>query len=837
MRETFGKYQLERRLAFGGMAEVYLGSVHGEAGFSKPVVIKRLHPRLNEDSEFVQMLIDEARITSQLSHSNICQVLDLGSVDDSYYIAMEFIAGEDLRTLQDCYGRNGEFVPVDAAVHIVCEVLAGLDYAHSKEDAQGQPMGVIHRDISPQNVLISYEGEVKVIDFGIAKAKSRVVQTQAGVIKGKFRYMSPEQASGRAIDQRTDVFAAGVVLYELLRGRPHSVDVPDTEVLRRMRDAEFEPIQRDRKEVPDQLLRIVSKALARKQRKRFSSAGEYRQALLRFLQARGSTFGRSDLAALMKAVFPIERRRERAGHKTGSRSQSSILPPRQPMAQTQPPRVGGPGGRSERAISGEIGSRAGLAMAKTTHSESHARPPELPRTPTEEIEEDRFGGLSPVPTGAQTRAPTGQRQTGPPRRPPADGTHQLEIDDLELVGGGRVDSRARDPMRTRAVDAVEYGRTTSASPADDQRTELRGPQAAAYGAHYPGGGDDSSAPGSYGSDDGYDDGYDDDYDDRVPAPPPMGAPPSADRERATHVAGTGRRQQSGQTGQRRPAERGGHSGREAGRTMRGAGAFTHAKAERYGKQRFVRAGGVSRVEPSRTEHIQAAKSGGGLGKALAIVIVIGALGAGAFYVGRAHLGLGGDGTSKPSVDAAVARRPDQGEPIKPDLGRKKKPRPLGRTGKLQVASRPEGAAILLCGTKTGQVTPAALSLRRGRRCLLELRLAGYASYKRRVWIGHQRRRALTVSATLKKLATKPSAGTGGSKPPANKGRLVVTSIQVGKVLVGDRVMGRTPKAVIDLPPGRYRVVVSFSSLGRRSTPRTVTIRRGGTTKLYISPDP
>ena len=191
MQETFGKYALTKRLAIGGMAEVFQATVHGEAGFAKPVVIKRLHPRFNEDAEFVQMLIDEARLTAQLNHSNICQVLDLGSVGGSYYIAMEYVAGEDLRTLHDHFRRQKECIPVDCAVFIVSEVLAGLDYAHRKEGSDGRSLGVIHRDVSPHNVLISYEGEVKVIDFGIAKARSRLIQTQAGVIKGKFRYMSP----------------------------------------------------------------------------------------------------------------------------------------------------------------------------------------------------------------------------------------------------------------------------------------------------------------------------------------------------------------------------------------------------------------------------------------------------------------------------------------------------------------------------------------------------------------------------------------------------------------------------------------------------------------------
>jgi serine/threonine protein kinase len=325
--ETFGKYRLTERLAIGGMAEVFKGVVQGEAGFTKPVVIKRLHPRLNEDSSFVQMLIDEARITSQLTHSNICQVLDLGSVAGSYYIAMEYIPGEDLRTIQDHLLRQGKRLPVEAAIYVVTEMLAGLDYAHRKEGPDGELLHIIHRDVSPHNVLVSYEGAVKVIDFGIAKARMRLVQTQAGVIKGKYRYMSPEQASAKRIDHRTDQFAAGVVLYELLRGSPHSVDVPDGEVLRRMREAVFEPLERLRRDLPGELYLILNRALARDPRQRFEDCGAFRRQLARMLQVTGASFGAVELADLMKDLFDEERRRLRtksyAGEMTPENSAAS----------------------------------------------------------------------------------------------------------------------------------------------------------------------------------------------------------------------------------------------------------------------------------------------------------------------------------------------------------------------------------------------------------------------------------------------------------------------------------------------------------------------------------
>ena len=309
--EKFGKYTLVDRLAVGGMAEVYLATVHGEAGFTKPVVIKRLHDRYNEDDGLVQMFVDEARLTAQLMHSNICQVHDLGLVDEAFFMAMEFIAGEDLRTLQDYSNRQRVAMPVEAAVFIMCEVLAGLDYAHRKEDSEGNHLKIIHRDISPQNILVSYEGEIKVIDFGIAKARTRAVQTQAGVIKGKFRYMSPEQASGLAVDHRTDLFAAAVVLYELLTGRPHSLDLPDTEIIHRIREAKFVPLGKQRK-VPSRLEKIVNKALSRKADKRFDTAADFRSDLLDLAQRCKWRFGNRELSGLMRRVFDTERRKKRS---------------------------------------------------------------------------------------------------------------------------------------------------------------------------------------------------------------------------------------------------------------------------------------------------------------------------------------------------------------------------------------------------------------------------------------------------------------------------------------------------------------------------------------------
>ncbi|HEY3358491.1 MAG TPA: serine/threonine-protein kinase, partial [Polyangia bacterium] len=301
---TFGKYRLTERLAYGGMAEVFLARAMGAAGFEKSVVIKRLHPHFSSDTEFVSMLIDEAHLVSQLAHTNICQVLDLGEVDGNYYIALEYIDGRDLFTIMRALRRAGRHLPIEAAVYIMDEVLEGLGFAHRKCDEQGRPYNIVHRDISPQNVLATREGEVKIIDFGIAKARLRQTRTQTGILKGKYRYMAPEQAEGKSVDGRSDLFAAGIVLYELLAGQVHGRGLSDIQLLERVRTATFEPIRALRPEVPPALEAIVRQALERDPARRFQTAQDMQDALSGFLHGTGIEFAKRDLGALVRDLFP-----------------------------------------------------------------------------------------------------------------------------------------------------------------------------------------------------------------------------------------------------------------------------------------------------------------------------------------------------------------------------------------------------------------------------------------------------------------------------------------------------------------------------------------------------
>lgn len=304
--DVYGKYRLVKRIASGGMAEVFKAVAVGEAGFEKPVAIKRLHRHMSEDGDLVAMLQDEARLCSRLNHGNICQVLDLGRVADTYYIAMEFVDGKDLFHILRTASRRERPLPLAAALHIACEMLAGLDYAHRKRDPEGRLLHIIHRDISPQNVLVTWDGEVKIIDFGIAKARTSTHRTQAGVIKGKFRYMSPEQARGEPIDHRTDIFAAAVVLYEMISGQPHSVNATDREILIKIQTGQFDRLRSLVPDLAPELEELVHRALTVNPDHRYASARSFRKALLTYTRQAGLTFAKDDLADYVRWLFEEE---------------------------------------------------------------------------------------------------------------------------------------------------------------------------------------------------------------------------------------------------------------------------------------------------------------------------------------------------------------------------------------------------------------------------------------------------------------------------------------------------------------------------------------------------
>lgn len=305
MSTTFGRYRLLERLGQGGMAEVFKAKSYGVEGFEKVVVIKRILPELAQSDEFVEMFIHEAKLAVRLSHANIVQVFDLGIAPgtteasaesvtaDAYYMAMEYVNGLDLATLLARCRRAETHVPVEMAVYVAAEVAKGLDHAHRRRDEQNQPLNIVHLDVSPQNVLVSLEGEVKVTDFGIAKARGAlepkgVEDTRNHRLQGKFGYMSPEHAAGEGVDARSDLFSLGTVLYEMLAGVNPFTAPTSFETLRRVQACECPPVELLRPDVPPELVAILHGAMARDVDARFADAGRMYEALLAFLYSRGA---------------------------------------------------------------------------------------------------------------------------------------------------------------------------------------------------------------------------------------------------------------------------------------------------------------------------------------------------------------------------------------------------------------------------------------------------------------------------------------------------------------------------------------------------------------------
>ncbi len=308
----FGKYFLLERINVGGMAEVFRAKAFGVEGFERLVAVKRILPNIAEDKEFIRMFIEEAKLSVQLNHANIAQIFDLGVVDGSYYIALEHVHGRDLRGIFDRCRTVGEAMPVAQACFIVMKTCEGLDYAHNKRDQSGRELSLVHRDVSPQNVLVSFEGEVKIIDFGIAKAAGKGSKTQAGILKGKFGYMSPEQVRGLPVDRRSDVFSAGIVLYELLTGERLFVGESDFSTLEKVRNVEILPPSTYNRRIPDELERIVLKALAKDTEDRYQNAIDLHDELQAFVYTAGEFYSRKDLAGWMKKTFGKEIEEETA---------------------------------------------------------------------------------------------------------------------------------------------------------------------------------------------------------------------------------------------------------------------------------------------------------------------------------------------------------------------------------------------------------------------------------------------------------------------------------------------------------------------------------------------
>jgi len=303
MAVNFGKYILLDKIATGGMAEIWLAKQTGVEGFEKLVVIKKILPHFTHDKEFVTMFLDEARIAAKLNHSNIVQIYDLGKEQNTYYIAMEYISGDDIKGILQTSIKQGHFLPLQLSVNIISQSAAGLYYAHTLTDMYGTSMDIVHRDISPQNILVTYTGSAKIVDFGIAKAATQSQETRAGTLKGKFAYMSPEQALGKKLDGRSDLFALAIVLYEITLGKRLFKSDSELKTLRMITEEPIKsPIEVNPK-YPKKLNDILMKALERDRDKRYEDCRAFHVALDDFLREYPKPSSNVDLSKWMRKTF------------------------------------------------------------------------------------------------------------------------------------------------------------------------------------------------------------------------------------------------------------------------------------------------------------------------------------------------------------------------------------------------------------------------------------------------------------------------------------------------------------------------------------------------------
>ncbi|MDF3067697.1 MAG: Serine/threonine protein kinase PrkC, regulator of stationary phase [Polyangiaceae bacterium] len=310
MTET-QRYKIVERIAAGGMAEVYRGESAGIEGFRKKVAIKRVLPKLSQNREFIHMFLDEARLCAYLSHSKCVQVFDIGQAAGAHFIVMEYVDGADLQGVLEHLQRQAERMPVEVACLIAMHVGEGLAYAHDARDHNEEPLGIVHRDISPHNVLMTRFGEVKLVDFGLAKASSHLTADEEDIVKGKFGYLAPEVTLGLGADRRVDIFAAGILLWEMLSGRRLFKGDTDVETFKQAQAAAVPDIRQLRPEVGEDIAYVLGRALARDREQRYQQAGDFVKDLAAVLNRLGKPVTYQDLAKLVVAAAGERTKRRR----------------------------------------------------------------------------------------------------------------------------------------------------------------------------------------------------------------------------------------------------------------------------------------------------------------------------------------------------------------------------------------------------------------------------------------------------------------------------------------------------------------------------------------------
>jgi TonB family protein len=336
--DRFGQYELLERIASGGMAELFRARRSGVEGFQKIVAIKKILPHIADNDEFIAMFADEAKVAAQLNHPNIVHIYDLGKIESGgYFIAMEYVEGTDLRTVLRSGREVGLSLPIPLAVYVASKVASALDYAHRRRDSRGEELRIVHRDVSPQNILISHEGEIKLCDFGIAKADRKVSRTESGSLKGKLQYMSPEQAWGKPIDHRSDLFSLGTVLHEMLTGERLFRGDSDMMVLELVRKADVPPPSRINPDVPVALDQVVMKALAREPEDRYGTGSELLRDLESILYSYTPAPGSADVAIYLNRLREAQLVSPAEDVSAPPRTATPTKPARRPTGADAPP--------------------------------------------------------------------------------------------------------------------------------------------------------------------------------------------------------------------------------------------------------------------------------------------------------------------------------------------------------------------------------------------------------------------------------------------------------------------------------------------------------------------
>lgn len=470
------RYEIVGRIASGGMAEIYLARLHSNRGQPRECVLKRLMPELQSDQEFVQMFYDEANIASQLRHPNVVNIFELGELDGSLFISMELLRGVNLRDLlARLHGRNAE-LPAPLAIRIACCALDALDYAHAFADSSGRRLNVVHRDVSPQNIIVTYDGSAKLVDFGVAKAEGRLHQTRAGLIKGKFAYMSPEQVSGGAVDGRSDLFALAEVFYELLLKRHPFYAESDMEVLRAILDKDPPHPSALDPNFPAALGEIFMRAMRKAPGDRYATAGEMLNAFEHFLQENRTPAPSSELGRFMSDLFRdrIDAEREARARGDDDALIDALVQGRSEEEESQPPPDHHGGGRRQQPPSVVI--------------DEHSSADALPRG-----ERDRVVEISrspePVSDPAEAGAPaflahSGYQNPGLSRRRFQSQVRGLfdEDDDAALEGPTNLE------MPAQATPAADDGElpTMLGTLSAEEMAELRSSAARARSDYSPG---------------------------------------------------------------------------------------------------------------------------------------------------------------------------------------------------------------------------------------------------------------------------------------------------------------------------------------------------------------